>query len=186
MNKYALLRDDTLAIATWVTNNIKKVPDGVDVVDNHPWTIVQRRLGKSDQFSDILSVLLVYAGIESFFRAIDIEEATHAAGKYPLTFFRLEDGWSIIDPYAGFYFVNKDGGFASLPDLREGRWKAISLGNEPVRKGKLLWFYAKLFPRLPSGEAINHTNIYERGGRASTQNPAGRFLYEIEKNWKRL
>jgi hypothetical protein len=62
-------KDKVIQLSKWVNNNIQKVPKGVDIVDSHPLTIVERRLGTEDQFADLLSVLLVYADIDSFFLA---------------------------------------------------------------------------------------------------------------------
>ena len=58
---------EIIDISTWVYKNIKKISDNDDVIDNHPYTIVERNLGTPDQFSDLLSVLLVYINIDSFF-----------------------------------------------------------------------------------------------------------------------
>ena len=61
-------KDIILNTTKWIKNNIKKISEGVDIVDNHILTIIERRLGADDQFSDLLSVLLVYSNIDSFFR----------------------------------------------------------------------------------------------------------------------
>ena len=174
-------REAALSTALWVVQNIKKVPVGVEIVDNHPWTIVERRLGGSDQFSDILSVLLVYAGIDAFFRNIETTQQP-GSGRYPLTFFLIDSTWSVIDPYQGFYFVNDSGAFASLVDLKKGSWKAMNIEDKVVSEESLIRFYSELFSQLPSREEINRTNIYERGGRANTQNPIGRFLFQLHRD----
>jgi len=180
--------DRVLSLAAWVHNNIRKIPNGVDVVDSHPWTIIQRRLGEPDQFSDILSVLLVYSGVESFFREIDTKAVLplYKRGEYPLTFFKIKDIRSVLDPYQGVYFVDEKGNFASLSDLREGRWKMVNFENKLVQDESLFQFYSKLLSLLPSSSEINRTNIYGRGGRANIQSPTGRFLYEIHKRFPGL
>jgi len=174
-------REVALNTALWVVQNIKKVPAGVEVVDNHPWTIVERRLGGSDQFSDILSVLLVYAGIDAFFRNIETAPQP-GSGRYPLTFFQIDSTWSVIDPYQGFYFVNEAGAFASLADLKKGSWKAVGIAHQAVFKASLGTFYAGLFAQLPSREEIDDTHIYERGGRANTQSPIHRVLFQLHRD----
>ena len=93
----------------WVYKNIKKISKNEDVVDSHPWTIIERKIGKSDQFSDILSVLLVHNDVDSFFSS-KINNIKH-----PITFFKFNNYWSIIDPYYGVYFLNKENTFSSLP-----------------------------------------------------------------------
>ena len=59
-------QDIVLSTTKWIKNNIQKIPVDVDIVDNHPLTIIERRLGTIDQFSDLLSVILVYSDIDSF------------------------------------------------------------------------------------------------------------------------
>jgi len=176
-------KDKAIQLATWVNHNIKKIPKGVDMVDNHPWTIVQRLFGAPDQFSDLLSVLMVYADIDSFFRFIDMEEMANVYGYefYPLTFFLVDGSWSVTDPYQGVYFVNEDGAFASLSDIKEGRWKVVYYGSMEFNSELLARFYPKLFSQLPSEEEISRSHIYERGGRANIQNPTGRLLYQLHK-----
>ena len=41
--------DKVLDISKWLNNNIQKIPKGVEVIDSHPLTIVDRRLGTKDQ-----------------------------------------------------------------------------------------------------------------------------------------
>ena len=54
-------KNKVINLSKWIFKNIKKFTssDNIDIVDHHPLTILERRLGKKDQFSDILSVLLV-------------------------------------------------------------------------------------------------------------------------------
>ena len=97
-------------ISKWVYQNIRKINYDIDdnIIDSHPWTIVERRMGVADQFSDILSVLFVYDEIDSFF----ISELN--SKKHPLTFFKYNDKWSLIDPYYGVYFLNDEDEFCKL------------------------------------------------------------------------
>ena len=60
-------RDIVLNTTKWIKKNIKKIPEGIDIIDHHPLTILERRLAVDDQFSDLLSILLVYSYIDSFF-----------------------------------------------------------------------------------------------------------------------
>ena len=101
--------DKVLDISKWLNNNIQKIPKGVEVIDSHPLTILDRRLGTKDQFSDLLSVMLVYAGIDSFY---------WKDNKNVLTFFMLNGSWSVIDPYYGVVFLNRMGKMASIQELK--------------------------------------------------------------------
>jgi hypothetical protein len=171
----------------WIKNNIKKIPKGVDVVDNHALTIFERRLGTDDQFSDLLSVLLVYSNIDSFF----IKK--HNKIWNPLTFFKFNDYWSILDPYHGVLFVNDKFLFASIEDIKDGNWQILNLKFEKIDKlnlkdtfekkfngyDEIINYYDQIFHSLLSSKDIDNTHIFNRGGRSYTQDPLGRLRYKI-------
>ena len=173
--------------SNWIYDNIKKIPKGVDVIDNHPLTIIERRLGADDQFSDLLSVLLVYSNIESFFIS-KFNENWH-----PITFFKIDDNWSIIDPYNGIFFTNNNKLFASIKDIKNNKWELLNLKFEKIDKlnfkdtfgnkfddyDNIHKYYDNIIDYIPSEEDINNTHIFHRGGRSNTQNPLGRLRYEI-------
>ena len=182
---------DNIVINTtkWVHQNIKKIPDGVDVVDHHPFTIVQRRLGVHSQFNDILSVFLVYENIDSFFKR-DFGSINH-----PLTFFKINNKWSVIDPYYGVYFVNEDKTFASLEELKTSNWDIVNLNSQEINPSNnndlflekfknyedVKEYFMKIFNNIESSKQIDNTNIFDRGGRSYTQKPLSRLKFEIYK-----
>jgi hypothetical protein len=176
-------------INLWVFQNIKKISKDQDVIDGHPWTIIERKLGVPDQFSDILSVLLVHSNIDSFFfqKINNIE--------HPVTFFKYNNNWSIIDPYYGIYFKNKKNSFSTLNQNKKTNWIMHHVVEDKVTRDnfkiiffdgrfnnfdEIKYFYNNLILNLPSNEEINNTNIYERGsGRANIQKPLHRVIYQI-------
>ena len=180
-------KDIILNTTKWIKNNIKKIPKGVDIVDSHTLTIIERRLGTHDQFSDLLSVLLVYANIDSFF-ITKLNKIFH-----PLTFFKFNDYWSIIDPYYGVFFTNNKRLFASIEDIKNGNWQISNLKFEKIDKlnfkdtfenkfnvyDEVKNYYDQIFYDLLSSKDIDNTHIFNRGGRSYTQNPLGRIRYEI-------
>ncbi len=180
-------KDIILNTTKWVKNNIKKIPKGVDIVDHHTLTIVERRLGTDDQFSDLLSVLLVYSNIDSFFIS-KFNKIWH-----PLTFFKFNDYWSIIDPYYGVFFTNDKRLFASIEDIKNEKWQISNLKFEKIDRlnfkdtfenkfnayDEVKNYYDQIFYDLLSSKDIDNTNFFYRGGRSYTQNPLGRIKYEI-------
>lgn len=190
-------KDDTknivINLTKWIKINIKKIPKTIDIIDNHPLTIVHRRLGTEDQFSDLLSVLLVYSNVDSFYKKFH-------TNKHPLTFFKINDYWSIIDPYYGIIFLNNDNFFASIKDLKENKWKINSLKFEEINDSNMneffenkfnnyyevIEYYKTIFSQLPSSSNINNTNIFNRGGRSYTQKPFSRLTYEIHNFYNNL
>ena len=180
-------KDIILTTTKWIKNNIKKISAGVDIIDNHPITIIERRLGTDDQFSDLLSVLLIYSNIDSFYIS------TFNKNWHPLTFVKFNDYWSIIDPYYGIYFYNKEHLFASIEDIKNDKWQMSNLEFEKIDRlnfknifGKkfndydeVKNYYDNIFYYLPSSSDIDNTHIFYRGGRSYTQNPLGRIRYKI-------
>ena len=174
--------DKVLDISKWLNNNIQKIPKGVEVIDSHPLTIVDRRLGTKDQFSDLLSVMLVYAGIDSFHSVDD---------KNALTFFMLNGSWSIIDPYYGVVFLNRKGKMASIQELKDEDWELFTFELQPIDVKNFISifynhfddfkqvkeYYMKHFFLIPTQEMINMTNTFEWGGRSYIQSPLGRLKF---------
>ena len=189
-------KEKIINTSLWVYKNIKKDFKDRDVVDNHPWTIVERRIGKPDQFSDILSVLLIHDGIDSFFYI-----PKEINSRHPFTFFKHNNKWSIIDPYYGIYFINNNNYFYTLDQNKNTDWLLWHLifGKvTPENFNKIFFdknfknvqelniYYHNLLVKLPSSETINNTNIYERGGRSYIQKPIHRIIYQIRKILKSL
>lgn len=173
----------------WVNHNIRKIPEGVEIVDHHPLTIVQRRLGVHDQFNDILSVFLIYLSIDSFFIK-NFEDIYH-----PLTFFKINNYWSVIDPYYGVYFIDNNRKFSSLENLRTSNWDIVNLDSKKINSLNIsdIYFdkfqsydevknhYIKIFTRIKSSDQIDDINIYDRGGRSYIQKPLNRLIFEVYK-----
>jgi hypothetical protein len=174
----------------WIYKNIKKISLNSDIIDSHPWTIIERKMGAKDQFSDILSVLLIYCNIDSFY--IDQFNKT----SHPLTFFKYNESWSIIDPYYGVYFSNNKGSFSSISEIKDGDWimehlifgKIKSNNIDKIffdknfhNKQDLNTYYKNLFSNLPSSKKIDATKIYYRGGRSYIQKPFYRILYQLRE-----
>ena len=177
-------------IILWIYKNINEVSKDQNVVDSHPWVIVERKLAFREQFSDILSVLLVHKDIDSFF----CQRIKNY--KYPLTFFNHNNYWSIVDPRYGIFFLNKKKKFSSVDENKKTDWimyhivegkvnsynfKKIFLGSKFNTYIKMKIFYKQLISKLPSNKSINQTSIYNRcpGNRSYIQKPFHRFIYQL-------
>lgn len=179
-------------ISKWVYQNIRKINYDIDdnIIDSHPWTIVERRMGVADQFSDILSVLYVYDEIDSFF----ISELN--SKKHPLTFFKYNNKWSLIDPYYGVYFLNDEDEFCKLYEhklkkcffyhLEFGKISENSINTIFFNKyfenlKELQDYYFFLINDIPNSDEIDEINIFKRGGRSYVQKPFQRLIYQIQR-----
>ena len=180
--------DKVLQLSKWIINNIQKIPKGVDIVDSHPLTIIERRLGIEDQFADLLSVLIVYADIDSFFWNYNDDQLKSA-----LTFFKLNGEWSLIDPYYGIMFLNLEKVIASINELKSENWNIVTLDMEPVNMENIRTifnnkfddieqvreYYTKQFKQTPTQEIIDMTSLFDLGGRSFIQSPLGRFKFVL-------
>ena len=184
-------RNKVINLSKWIFKNIQKISpsDNIDIVDHHPLTIVERRLGKSDQFSDILSVLLVYSNIDSFSMVFD---------NHTLTFFNIDNRWFFLDPYLGIFFINDEKDLVDVDDIKQKNWKLSNLNLVEINTinfndmkknfnkkfdnlDQLKVSYQKIINQIPSSDKIDNKNRYERGGRSYVQDPIGRIKYEIYK-----
>ena len=181
--------EKVLDISKWMQSNIRKISKGVDVVDSHPLTIIERRLGTEDQFSDLLSVLLVYAGLDAFmwFYEDNYKDA--------ITIFKVNGKWSVIDPYYGIVFLNNDNRHASITELKNLNDSLFmhSLNYERIKSDNIrlifddkfndeesvLRHYKGMFDNLPTKNKINNTSLFELGGRSYTQSPLSRLKFTI-------
>ena len=183
--------EKVLDISKWIQSNIRKIPKGVDIVDSHPLTIIERRLGTKDQFSDLLSVLLVYAGVDAFmwFHEDNYKDA--------ITIFKVNGKWSVIDPYYGIVFITNDNRHASITELKNldlnnglfmhslnyERIKSDNIrlifGNKFNDEDDVKKYYTRMFENLPTINKINNSSVFELGGRSYTQSPFSRLKFVI-------
>ena len=186
--------DKVMSISRWIHNNIKKLPKNVDFVDNHPLTIAERRLGTEGQFSDLLSVLLVYAGIDTFLWS-DKDDYRNA-----VTFFKVDNNWSIVDPYYGIIFINNEKRHASISELKnmtlKNNWSIQNLYRKEIDKSNINKIFDSKFndtnevkqhyinqiSKFPTQNKINSTSIFKLGGRAYLQSPLNRIQSIIQNN----
>ena len=186
-----------LNTSKWVHDNIRRISDDDIVIDNHTWTIIKRRLGTKDQFSDALSVLLIYSDIDSFFNS------NHRNKFEPFTFFKFKNKWSIIDPYNGIYFLNRNGTFSILEENINTDWilNHLYIGEInptnfhllPLEKKfnnffELTEYYKEYLLTLPKSEQIEKIHIFERGqgSRSYNQKPIYRLYYQLYRFYKKM
>ena len=172
-----------LVINDWLLENIEKIKKEDTIVDFHPTTILERSKGTSDQFNDIYSILLVYENYDSFFINFD-----HNKNSYAFTFVKINNEWSIIDPYNGLYFINNYS-LASINDIKKNNFKILSLKNtnqeifkfydEEVSQNDLKLKIQEIFMNFDLNKLITSKSKFKRGGRSYLQDPVNRIKYEL-------
>jgi hypothetical protein len=154
-----------LRILNWTCNNIRKNPYDLPVVDDHPWHIIVRGYGLDDQFQDVFTTLCNHARLDAFFYKVPLL-SDQKKGKV-LSFIRFDRGWAVFDAYRGIYFRNAKGGLATVDDISNGDWKAVSISN-----GEAPDLYGMFFENLRSVEYARW-----RSSRAAIQSPFRRLIY---------
>lgn len=104
------------ALMAWVHTNIRPVPVGQPIVDDHPWHVVVRGYGTFDQAADVFAILATYAGLPGglvFSRDADDRPV------YGFAIVRIDGAWRAFDPREGLAFKTASGALARLDDLRE-------------------------------------------------------------------
>jgi len=155
-----------MKIFEWTYKNIREVPAGMPIIDDHVWHIIVRGYGASDQFSDVFTTLCNYAGLDAFYSWVYTQDRTK---RIPLSFVRIKNKWYIFDPYHGAYFKDKKGRLADIETLKSNSIWTIETLTEKSDIDYKSYFNMLLLP--------------ERIGlkRAHIQFPLRRTIFEIKK-----
>jgi len=164
--------DKALAILAWTRANLKDVPQGMSICDDHILYIIIRGYGIPEQFQDVFTTLCVYSKVPAFYgKAYDKNHRT----RYTLSFVKLDRKWRVFDAYYGKYFRNAKGEIASIDDIvndfsiiNNSDQGVAMVGGVPYKE-----YYSNL-------KAITVPQTL----RAETQMPLQRILYEAKKVMK--
>jgi hypothetical protein len=155
-----------MKIFTWTYENIRKVPSGFPIIDDHVWHIIIRGYGQDDQVSDVFTTLCNYAGVYSFYLWVYTQDRK---SKIPLSFVKIREKYFVFDPYHGIYFRDTRGQLADLETIKSKKtWLVAGKHDEEIID------YAIYFNNLPNikGKILKRANI---------QSPFRRIIFEIKK-----
>ncbi|HUQ86873.1 MAG TPA: hypothetical protein VM096_04885 [Vicinamibacterales bacterium] len=102
------------AALAWTRTNIRAVPNGFPIIDDHVWHIMVRGYGVDDQRADVFTTLLVYDGMPAYWMVIG--EQPHTA---TLSYALVDGLWRVYDVSNGIVFKNA-GGQLATPDEISG------------------------------------------------------------------
>jgi hypothetical protein len=160
-------QERVIKLFEWTYGNLKKVPDGFPIVDDHIWYTIVRGYGVTDQFSDVFTTLCNYAGVDAFFDWVTAKNSDH---RIVLSFVKIDGRWNVFDPYNGVYFKNKKNALADIQDIKSGNWILEKIGNY-ISAGIN---YDVYFKNIPDIKELGLT-------RANVQSPINRLRFEIMK-----
>lgn len=104
----------TLATFAWTRRNIRPVPDGFPVVDDHILNIITRGYGTGDQQADVFATLTAYAGVPAFWQWVPLAPP---GARLTLSFARVDSGWRVFDVGNDVIFRTSSNQLATLGDL---------------------------------------------------------------------
>lgn len=118
-----------LAILKWTRENIRDVPPGMPVFDDHILNIIIRGYGVQEQFQDVFTTICSYAGIPAYWGRVRGDESN---AKYTLSFVDIGGRRLVFDAYYGIYFRNRSGEIASVRDILSDRSIVSGQGVEAI------------------------------------------------------
>jgi len=166
--------EKVLAILRWTKSNLRNVPAGMPVCDDHTLYIIIRGYGMPGQFQDIFTTLCAYAGLPAFFgKAYDRQHNN----KYNLSFVKLHGKWRVFDAYYGKYFKSSNGDIAAVEDILKDHSLIKGNGVDAIVINGIP--YSDFYYTLDLSTARNGSTL-----RPYRQMPFQRILYEIKKAFK--
>ena len=107
-------RDKIAAIYGWMIKNIREVPSGFPIVDDHIWNIIVRGYGAVDQRADVFTTLAGYAGYEACWDNLPL--AGTKGGLLTLAFVKIDKRWYAFDVHNKKEFIDLEDESVLAPD----------------------------------------------------------------------
>lgn len=162
-------KEKALKLLEWTYKNMKDIPAGLPIVDDHVWHTIVRGYGVPEQFSDIFTTLCNYADLDAFMYRLYTKEKS---SKITVSFVKTNKQWTLFDPYNGAYFKNQKGGLSTVEDIIKSDWSVKTLGHLRTNVQ-----YGEYFENITS---INYKDAH-KWSRANIQSPLNRLVYSIRK-----
>lgn len=134
-----------LTVFEWTRANIRDVPPGFPIVDDHVWNIIIRGYGLADQKADVFTTLATYGGVRAYWIWLD-----HDGERLPVSFALIEGRWRVVDVEHGFVFRNRQGELATLDELGAEPSLVRALAGSRIYHGRP---YASYFASLATPSA---------------------------------
>ncbi len=104
-----------LRLLEWTRNQVKPIPPGLPLVDDHISHIVLRHYGNDGQLSEVFTALATYTGNEGRWEAYSPPGASARAA---LCFIESNGKWWVLDVWNGGWFETPSGQVATIEDFK--------------------------------------------------------------------
>ncbi|MDE3118892.1 MAG: hypothetical protein KGL03_07745, partial [Nitrospirota bacterium] len=104
-----------LRLMEWTRSQVKPIPSGLPLVDDHISHIVLRHYGNDGQLSEVFTALTTYTGNEGRWEAYS---PPGASARVALCFIESEGKWWVFDVWNGGWFETPSGQIATIEDFK--------------------------------------------------------------------
>lgn len=102
-------------ILLWTAANVRPTPPGMPIVDDHPYNVMIRGYGQTDQAADVFATLAAYAGMPGGLTYSVRPDGRH---HYAFAVLRVDGYDAVFDVREGRSLRRADGRLASVAELR--------------------------------------------------------------------
>jgi len=145
VDEHASTESRVLTIFNWTRENIRDLPAGFPIIDDHISHIIIRGYGTDDQKADVFTTMATYAGVPAFFASTGDFEPSLV-----LSYAWIDNRWKVFDVVNDVAFRNRSGALASVEELAGDPWVLESVSAERVYREKA---YASYFVGFRPPEA---------------------------------
>ncbi len=127
-------RKRVLRLMEWTRKQVRLIPPGLPLIDDHISHIVLRHYGNEGQMAEVFTALTRYTGNPGLWEWSGIPGSTE---RIVLSFVQSDDGWWVFDVLHGAWFETENGriatvqDFAALDRLRPRGGAPETLGGKP-------------------------------------------------------
>lgn len=124
-----------LRLLEWTRSQVKPIPQGQPLVDDHISHIVLRHYGNDGQLAEVFTALAAYTGNEG--RWWEASSPPGASARAILCFIESGGKWWVLDVWNGGWFETESGQIATIEDfkhperLRQRGYASELLGGAP-------------------------------------------------------
>jgi hypothetical protein len=155
-----------LALMAWTRANIRDLPPGWPVVDDHVWSIVVRGYGIDEQKTDVFATLATYAGVPAYWIQVEVPPV-----RLPIALVRADGRWRVLDVGNGLAFWNARRELATVDEIATDAGLVRATAGDRVHRGRsYVEVFAGFKPPTPPGTL-----------RAEKQMPWPRVVYEAKR-----
>lgn len=102
------------ALLSWTRDNIRPMPPGFPVIDDHVWHIIVRGYGTDEQRDDVFTTLTTYAGIPGYWFVL-----RQAGRRLTVSAVKIRGAWRLFDVSRGLVFRDADNDLATLDAIAQ-------------------------------------------------------------------